>query len=287
MDATGKQGAFAYGTRYLSWSKDFESLDKKPKGIKEDEASHESWVSWRQGNLKLKTGYTKQWDNVGNDPEESRNTDHLVSITPSYTLHDWPHVGVSVSYGQGSRQSSRDPAGEQPYKGPLSEISTSFYMTADTMDLYLHTSLKESSNDLVDSGSSKTVTYSISGSYYPSDSIHITPYFSISQEEYLKGALEYRYTGTYSSLSLTYKPPEHPYRLDLHAGHDSYKGNDGYTDNNNLNTRLSLGWDLKSNHMEQSTLSFEITSDSYTDNIYTDSSSDDLAAGIVWRWTGY
>jgi len=287
LDASGEQGAFGYGTRYLSWSKDFESLGKKPKGVKEDEAGHESWVSWRQGNLKLKTGYSEQWDNVANDPEESRNTDRLIRITPSYTLHDWPYARVSVSYGQGSRQSSMDPAGEQAYSGPLSEISTSFYLAADTMDLNLEASLKESSNDLVDSGSSKTVTYAISGSYYPSDFIYITPDFSISQEEYLKGTREYRYTGTYSSLSLTYQPPEHPYRLNLYTGYDSYKGNDGYTDNNNLNTRLSLDWELKSNRMEQSTLSFEITSDSYTDNIYTDSSTDDVAAGIIWRWTGY
>ena len=287
LDATGKQGAFRYGTRYLSRSKGYESLAKKTKkGIEEDKAGHKSWVSWKQGNLKLKTNYSEYWDNIGNDPEKSRNTDRLVSIAPGYTLHEWPYVGVEVSYAQGSRESSMDPAGEQPYSGPLSRISTSFNISANKINLYLGTSLEESSNDLVESENSKTATHSIGGSYYPFDSIYITPDFSFSQEEYLKGTQEYQYTGTYSSLSLTYKSPEHPYSLHLYAGHESYKGNDGYTDTDNINTSLSLDWDLWSNREGKSTLSFDINSYSYTDHIYSDSSSDDLTARVVWRWTG-
>jgi hypothetical protein len=287
LDATGKLGDFGYGAKYISLSKGYESLGKKPEGINEDEAGRESWVSWEQGKLKLKTGYSEYWNNVDNDPDESRNTDRLVSITPSYTLHDWPYVGISVSYKQGSRYSSMDPEGEQPYSGPLSEISTSFDVSMEKMNLYLGTSLQKSSNDLGESESSKTISYFIGGSYSPFDSIHITPDFGISEEKQLKGIQEYRFTSTYSSLSLSYSSPKHPYHLSLDAGYDSYKGNDGYSDSHNINTKLALDWDIRSSLKGQNMLSFEITSDAHTDHIDSNSSSDDITAGVVWRWTGY
>ncbi len=280
LGVKGKLGKFAYGTGYSAIGKEFRSLKEKD----DDEKNLEKmqlWGSWQLGRLGVRTALIEENSNIHDDPKRPHMTERGSRVSLSYQFLDWPSLGYTLSYQDSSRSSSQEPSGYSPYEGTETSVDGSLYVSANkwkaSLDSYWVTS-----DDLSDAEDYRIVGHGLSGSYYPRENLSFWASVSAADEYY-----DSDQSHTQSRwVALTVDKALARNRVHF-SGYASY-----YTDTNRswsldtegFYTEAGILWALGTRKEKTKGIKLFLSYNLYTDNIYPDSDSNELAAWIVYKF---
>lgn len=212
-------------------------------------------------------------------------TENAVKISSSYTISSWPFSTITLSYNFGDRKSSYVPQKKKYYDGTVNGVAASYDISYTNFNISLGSSVEFLQNDFISQEKSQSLYHYISASYSPHSTIYITPSIGYSTDIYKGAYANYQYDSLDLSVSLSYIPQKLPFSLSYYISHSRYKGNDSFSDNSGIYSALSLEWVVrKLNNKKQSVIRLDVEQSNYTDNIYTDSSLNDIFVGLSWAY---
>ncbi len=286
MYQLGLQGTLSrlnYGAEYYSAGKDFDRLGKSKGGDpKAGNAGSNFWGKWKLGRWGIKGSLSRSWNNLHEDPEKPRVTKTLGSLTLDYTLSNRPYTRTSLSYSRGIRESVDESRKNRPDSNVIDRLGINVYQTGRAWNASLNSSY-DRAQDLTASSSapSASFTHSLSASFYPTDTLTITPTFGEYRKHYSQ--FDTRSIIRRASLSLNFAQREKDYSFKLYGAYKANKNRDWYQDTNNLSIDGAFIRNLSRLEGQESSLSLHVGYNRYGDAIYTDNTSDDLAAWFVLR----
>jgi hypothetical protein len=143
-------------------------------------------------------------DNLDADRDRPRFTTTDAGASLTYMLSSWPYLGYTVSYSEGEKRSSREPASYTPYKGPVSTVEHSLSYSSERMDVAVYSSYSKET-DLLQPAERKADmrSYYLSTTLKPAKGLRITPEISYGTDRYPEASTTHRRS---ASLSLDYWP---------------------------------------------------------------------------------
>jgi septal ring-binding cell division protein DamX len=275
---------FRYGLQYYSTGKGFATPGKDKKKVTADREGTEFWGQWRMGALSLKPLFSHSYDNLNVDPDRPRLTDNQVGLRLDHSLMSWPYLGYSVSYMQGTRQSSLEPENYAPVSGPISTATLSVDYSDNTWSASLYSSRSKSENsESSNVYQNTTVGHYLSGSYYPNKIFSISGSLDQMRDEY--GQWDATTLTRDASLSLSYRPTVGNFDRYAYVSYSAQKNAEWKQDYKYLSTGLGQRWYLLRKPSMVSAVSFDVSYNQYLDDVYSEASTRDLAVWLRYNFT--
>lgn len=286
LSINGKIKQHTYGFAYQSVGDSYKNIGKEKNKLKKDREGFRYWVSSKINDFNFNIAYSNLWDNVNFNPDKMRYKEQVVDISSTYKISSWPYSAVTLGYKIGDRESAHVPLHNKSYDGTINGFSTSFNLSYNRLNISLGSTLDFRQNELITEEKTQNYSYFLSTSYSPVSTLYITPNISYSTNTLKDTYSNYQYNSLDVSVPLRYTPENSPFSLAYYISHNSYKGNDSYTDNSALSNTLSLKWDIsKLYNIKQSVLKLDVEQSNYIDKISTDSNGSDLFVGISWLYS--
>jgi len=281
LGAYGSLGGLGYGVKYFSVGSEFERLKKEGKtgarDAKKDREGTEAWVHGKFGKVGIKSFVTRYHDNLDEDPSRPRYTDQKFGGTVTYTILSWPYLGYSATYARGIRMGSNGLEGSASYRGSLETVANALDYSGEKWSASVAAEYSKS-GDL--SGPVEIAAFYLGGSYYPSDSLSLTPNLSWMEEVYPESAVN---TLTRSAdLSLAYNPPNSKLKFTAYGGYSASENSDWGFDNRYFYGYAGLDWSAP-NSAPKGTVSLQVGFDRYVDQIYADASTGNVSIWLNFR----
>ena len=275
----GKYGRMKYGTAYQSTGDEFEAPRKERNQLKRGRENWESWTSVGVGDFSVRTSYAQRESNIDNNPNRPYYTEDETRVTLSHTLAQWPYFGYSLSYGHGSRDTTKQ-NGRQA-GGPMSRTGASMTYSSNNWTSTLGTYRLDLTDDLSGGLDTNIEGYYLNGSYYPSTNFSLSPSVDLSSELYDSDGS--RTTRQSFSLSATRYFDQRPFNLTAYGQYYTDRNEAWNLDTEGMYAETGIVWNLGQRQKLPSTLGLHLTYNAYTDNVYAQSSVEDVAAWLVFR----
>lgn len=281
MQLKGSRKDFGYGASYRSAGKDFKPLKKDKTRLKQDREGWMMWGSRKIGKVALSTTYLEEQSNLEDEPKKPGFTDQEARVSFKHTLSKWPYFGYSLSYGSGTRKSSREPDGYAAYRGPIERIGGSLYYSADHWSASWNSYYLQARDTLARGRDSTILGHTLSASYSPTNNFGVYPSLTVTDEFYESDQSHTR--GRYASLSL-YRTFDKG-RINLNANTSYYSGENitWNWDAEGIYAASGLSWALSDPQSNPKTVGLYLTYNQYADHIYDNSSTEDIAAWLIFR----
>jgi hypothetical protein len=275
----GKYGRFKYGTAYQSTGGNFEARKKEKNKLKKGRENWESWTSVGVGDFSVKTSYAQRESNIDNNPNRPHYTEDEARVTLSHTLSQWPYFGYSVSYGQGGRDTTKQNGSQA--SGPMNRTGASLDYSSNNWSSSLGTYRLDLRNDLAGGLNTDIQGYYLSGSYYPSANFSVSPAIDLSNEYYESDSS--RTSRQSFSLSATRSFDHRPFDITAYGQYYTDQNDTWSLDTEGVYAETGIVWNLGRQQSMPTTLGLHLTYNAYTDNVYADSSVEDVAAWLMFR----
>lgn len=283
----GKLGHFSYGTRHGSTGREHNFLikgDYKGK-LKPGKAVNEIWGAWRYNKIGIKTSFSEVWNNLENNPNKPRIITTQGGITLSYRLSSWPYLGYSLSYFQGTRQSSHEPVNYKPHQDPIEKVAMGLSYSGNVWNASLYSSYSRT-KDSPQAGKLPTATwtYDLRASYYPTRTLRITPALGYYIKDYSQFDTQtITRSARSASTTFSYAPKNKNYKFKVFSSYNAVTNRTWGQDTENFYLDNALVWSLPgSSPLEMKNLSLHATYNRYRDAINSDSDSDNVAVWLVF-----
>jgi hypothetical protein len=274
---------FSYGAEYRYVGKDLDNLEyykrktDSASELKNDQESAEVWAARQMGPLRLKTSFSRSWNNLDSDPRRYEMITHqgrmgLEFKTPSAPLYFF------FSYSQASSGSNSEPEGSKPRGSSTRSFDGSlYYYGGDHFDVTLSSSYSPVQDRLHPDHKTQGFWHEITASIRPTSHIIITPTFSFGEYRYWYGESTEM---PYASLSITYSGLFDKVDLSLWGDYSRTKDTEGYQDSETLNRWIGITWNPENSLVPGTRISFDLGQEEYVDKVYQGSSYDGYTASF-------
>ncbi len=281
LGVSGSQGPFKYGTRYRAVGKDFLArTHKEDKNLDKDQDQWEVWSSWWSGRFGIRAAAVTKQNNLDDEPDEPRIREQFAQTTLTYQWSDWPNIGYSFSYGNGTNETTYEPDGYRPIKGPMQSLDSSLYYSSDSWYASIN-SYRIDTEDNISNRGYELTGHSVSASYYPSANFNISPFVGIDGASYD----EDNSRSQNRSLSVSLRRAFPKRRTALKGQISYYDGrNDTWgLDYDGVYADAGMTWTWDKDKPNNRRLGLYVTYNRYRDRIYDGGDVDDVTAWIVFR----
>lgn len=242
---------------------------------KKDREGYEVWFSRWFGNFGLRPYVRLGQDNLSGDPATATETSTSVGLTIDYILSNWPYWIASLSYGQGSVDSS---GGEKESSSEATTFATASLSFSG--DHYSGDLSAERSTGGNDDGRTliqpTTTSLYAQGYYYPASGLTVGGGVGYGVSDYLGGGM-LRYLSPYFSLS--YEAVGLPYSVNLYGQYDRQFQPAWELDTKAFYGAASLDWLVSKSRRNPNGVSLMLTFDRYQDAF---SRSGDVAVWLTF-----
>jgi hypothetical protein len=284
IKTNGKFGMLDHGFSYNIVGAEYNALDGKKQlsDSDKDKEAIESWLGKSFGDMSI-SQFVKQSESNSGLRNES-----LVGTRAEYTWSDWPYIGTSFSRATGTREHAT--SSENDLQAPkdggfqvgITSISGSLSTSHDTWNADLHidrTTVDEPADQSY--GQPDSTMYWLGGSFYPNNSLSLTPSISYTQEDYRDYVVETQTVST--SLSLSYYPSQKNYGFNAYVSSDTQQNLNWGMDTHYFYSEAGIEWDLSNRGTKKNLMSLTFGYERYDDKIDPGSNMDDFSVKLSFK----
>ena len=244
---------------------------------------HKNWKTWSQiglGDFSVMTSYAQRESNLDDNPSRPHYTEDETRLTLTHSLSQWPYLGYSLSYGTGSRKTTKQDGREA--SGPVDRIDASLTYSGNRWSSSLGTYRLDLTDTLAGGLDTRIDGYYLSASYYPTANFSLSPSVEISDEYYDSDGSN---TARQSfSLSATRSFERRPFDITAYGQYYTDRNASWNLDTDGIYAETGVVWSLSQEQKSPSTLGLYLTYNAYTDHVFTDSSIEEAAAWLVFQF---
>jgi len=280
-----------YGATFQSVGKRFAPLGNSgqvnkssSKKLKNDQQGFELWAHRRIKGTGIKPFLSSFRDNFSRDPDKPQVTTTLAGSKLDYAWLSWPHVGSSLTYSRGLRESSREPIGVAAFKDPVHIIAGSLYYGGRYWNGTLSSEHSASTRDWEAAPSQPvTTTYYAGASYAPSKTLSIAPDLTVTSEEYPQLSAWTRTVST--SLALGYRPRDTRVGFNGYAQYETQDNPEWGMDTRYLFAQAGIELPFRAAWPRENRLGLSVTYDRYRGKVASGADTGDVTLWVTLRNT--
>ncbi len=285
-----KLNLFDYGIEYRFVGKNLANANAYKKKtetstktkFKSDQEGVEVWGIKKIGPVGLKSFFSKFYDNVDRDPNQTRKLTNEYGIEMKYEMHSLP-IYCALSY---SRQNSESTTAfdrsknlkkqKETYRGSLN------YNVGKAFNIKAVSIFTPSQDHVAKNKITQSLWHKISTTIRPLPNLFITPAMSYREKRYLWYGE--RTENPSASLSVSCSQLFDVVDLALRGEYSRSRKTDGLKDVGSLNTSVGIDWDAKYLFFPKARFSWCFEYDQYDDEIYKSSSHDSFLTSLKLKF---
>ena len=271
LKLSGKYKGFSYGTKYMMVNDGFDRVPGT--NILSDQEGGEFWLEKQYNIFKLKTFYSKYWNNVNKNPDRERKNITKTGVKFDINSRNLPYM--SFTYSKGSMNTSLQPDDFNNKKEDIDAFNT--YISYSKENWGVNFSGDYSKNTgVLDTNSVSTYSYYyLSGNYRPNDKIKFSPSIALGKEEYKWYGGGVEYLNPSASILVEVKEFYQDFDLSGFLSYNKYISDDSLTDTNTFDSYVTIAWNNKKTNPLLQKLSLKIAYLNFVDtalglNSYSD-----------------
>ena len=285
-----KLDSFNYGVEYRYVGKNLTNPTEYKKktntktnvDLKNDQEGVEVWGGKKIGPIGLKTFFSRFWNNVDRDPEQTQLMTNIYGLELNYKMDSLP-VYFSLSHSREESESTIESDGSG-YQGKQKETygGSLYYCGGKSFNMKASSSYSPS-QDLEDPNKeTKSYWHEITTTIRPVSNLFISPTVSYGEHRYLWYGE--RTENPSASLSVTYTRLFDVIDLSLWGEYSRMRNTDGYQDAETLSTSLGISWDANYWSFPKIRCCLDFGYDQYDDKIYQSSSYDSFSTSLQLKF---
>ena len=250
--------------------------------FKSDQEGLEIWGEKQFGPIGLKPFFSRFYDNVDRDPNQTQMLTKEYGLEMNYKVYSLP-VYLSVSHSRGESESTIEPDTSE-YQGKQKETygGSLYYYGGKAFNMTASSSYSPS-QDLEDPNKeTKIFWHEITTTIRPLSNLFITPTVSYGEYRYLWYGE--RTENPCASLCVTYIRLLDVIDLSLWGEYSRMRNTDGYQDAETLSTSLGISWNANYCSFPRIRCCLDFGYDQYDDKIYQSSSYDSLSTSFQLKF---